>query len=232
MCRKELPRLYEIRGELQNPLSPDAYNFEIGNNRIKLKHFRDIEAELQGLDSTSWCRLKADLLPLLMKRDPKRYWQPLFDKLNEAKGYNYLVRMGCTNVKFIPRSSTQGQKTPDLQGTLGATKVLCEVKTINVSEAECDRRVTGAIRRTLVQLPDKFFNKLKSVLETARDQMTTYCPATGTKKVAYVVVNYDDLLHECAAAYATQINSFIATRPVPELEIFFDAKPAFYSAMV
>jgi hypothetical protein len=83
----------------------------------------------------------------------------------------------------------------------------------------------------LTQLPVEFFNKLKSTLETARDQMAAYCPATGTKKIGYVIINYDDILHEYEANYSAQINAFIATMPVPELEIFFDAKPAFYSAM-
>ena len=231
MCRKELPRLYELRDAVQNLQSSDAYNFDAGDNPVKLKHLRDVEADLQGLDSASWDYLKAKLIPLLTQRDAKRGWQALFDTLNEAKGYNWLVRNGCTNVKFISRSSTHCQKTPDLEGRLGATKVLCEVKTINVSEVECACRSSGSIRRISTQLPDGFFNKLKSDLEKARDQMAAYCPAAETKRIVYVVINYDDLLHEYAAAYSTQIDEFIAAKPVPDLEIFFDAKPAFYSAM-
>lgn len=231
MCGRDLPRLYELRDQLQNPVSPDAYDFDVGDNRVALKCLRDIEADLQGLDSTSWCCFKTDLVPLLTKKDLKRGWRELFDRLNEAKGYNYLVRAGCTDVRFIPRSSTHGQKTPDLEGSLGATKVLCEVKTINISEAECARRDSGGVISIPIQLPDGFFNKMKSVLEAARDQMLTYYPAPGTKRVAYIILNYDDLLHLCAAAYATQINAFVATKPVPGLEIFFDAKPAYYFAM-
>jgi hypothetical protein len=228
--RKELPRLYELRDQFQSPPSREAYNFEIGDNRIKLKHFRDLEAELQGLDPVSWDLLKAELTPLFIRRDPKRAWQPLFDKLNEAKGYNYLVRMGCTNVEFVPRSSREGQKTPDVQGSSGATKVLCEVKTIDISENESACRKNGSVRGILIQLQVGFFNKLKSVLEKARDQMTAYCPTVGTIKIAYVIINYDDILHEYEAEYSAQIKAFIATNPVPELAIFFDARPAFYSA--
>jgi hypothetical protein len=231
MHRKELPRLYELRDQLQNLSSRDAYNFEIGDNRIKLKHFRDIEADLQGLDSVSWDCLKADLIPLLTRKDAKRGWEPLFDKLNEAKGYNYLVRIGCTNVRFIPRSPMLSQKTPDLQGSLGAAKALCEVKTINISQVESAHRKNCSVRTIRTQLPVEFFNKLKSTLETARNQMAAFCPATGTRKIAYVIINYDDILHEYEANYSAQINAFIATNPVPELEIFFDAKPAFYTAI-
>jgi hypothetical protein len=226
---KELSRLYELRDDLQDPPPPNAYNFDPGDDPVILKHFRDIEADLVGLDSASWGCLKAEIVPLMTKRSSARGWRELFDKLNEAKGYNYLVRIGCTDVKFIPRSSA---KTPDLRGSLGATKVLCEIKTINISENESACRNNGSVREISTQLQVGFFNKLKSDLEKARDQMTTYCPAVGTKKIAYVIINYDDMLHEYEAAYSTQINSFLATEPVPGLETFFDAKPAFYSATV
>jgi len=141
-----------------------------------------MDADLQGLDPASWSHLKADLVPLLAKKDARRGWEPLFDKLNEAKGYNYLVRIGCKDVRFIPRSLRQGQKTLDLQGALGPTKVLCEVKTINVSQVELAHRKNASVRTILTQLPVEFFDKLKSTLETARNQMTAFCPAAGTKK--------------------------------------------------
>jgi hypothetical protein len=232
MCWKDLPRLNELRDQIQNPPSRDSYNLEIGDNRIKLKYFQDIETELRGLDASSWGRLKAEIVPLLTKKGPKRGWQPLFDKLNEAKGYNYLKRIGCETVEFVPRSPKEGQKTPDLQGSSGNTKVLCEVKTINISEHESTCRTDGSVREISTQLPVEFFSKLKSDLERARNQMTTFCPAAGTKKICYVIVNYDDMLHEYEANYSVQINAFIATKPVPELEIVVDAKPAFYSATV
>ena len=230
VCCKELPRLYELRDQLPYPPPPDAYDFEIKDTYLKLKQLRDIEAELQGLDRTSWDCLKADLIPLLTARDAKRGWQALFDKLNEAKGYNYLVQIGCSSVKFIPRSSARGHKTPDLQGILDSTNVLCEVKTINISEVESACRNRGSVRNTLLQLPVGFFSKLKSGLDTARNKMEVYRPGTGTMKIAYVIINYDDLLHEYAPAYAKQVNAFIATKPVRGLKISFDIKPPFYCA--
>ncbi|SRR6266446_1317356 len=224
------PRLCQLRDELPKPTPTDAYNFDTKDNAIKLKHFRDIEAELQGLDSRSWDRLKADLVPLLTTRGPRRGWQALFDKLNEAKGYNYLVRIGCRDVQFVPRSSAKGQQTPDLHGILAAAEALCEVKTINISEDESAHRRNGTVRSISLTLPEGFFNKLKSDLETARNQMAAYYPRTDAKKIAYVVVNYDDLLHEYAESYLTQIDEFIATKPVPDLDVILDTKPAFYSA--
>jgi hypothetical protein len=83
----------------------------------------------------------------------------------------------------------------------------------------------------LTQLPAEFFNKFKSTLETARNQMTTYYPmTTEIRKIVYVIMNYDDILHEYASNYATQLEAFIATKPVPDLEIVFEVKPPFYWA--
>jgi hypothetical protein len=64
---------------------------------------------------------------LLTVRDAKRGWQPLFDKLNQAKAFNYLRWIGWVNVEFIPPSTETGQQTPDLRAESGSNKVLCEV---------------------------------------------------------------------------------------------------------
>jgi hypothetical protein len=49
-------------------------------------------------------------------------------------------------------------------------------------------------------------------------------------KIAYVIVNYDDNLHECGDLYENQIAQFSANNPIPDLEVEFDIKPAFYTA--
>jgi hypothetical protein len=226
--RSDLARLYELGDEAGG--SPGSYDFDVGDNRIHLKFLRDLENELQGLDSASWDLLKSEAAPLVAKKDMKRGWQPLWDKLNEAKGYNYLVSLGCSEVGLVRRASAQRQQTPDVEGSLGATKVLCEVKTINPSEDELAHRRDFSVRTISIRLPPGFFSKLKKTLETARNQMAAYCPTPGTRKIALVVINYDDMLHEYVANYSVQIHAFVATKPVPDLEIVFDVKPAFYFA--
>ena len=98
---------------------------------------------------------------MLTSKIKKRGWQALFDVLNEAKGYNHLSGIGCTNIRFIPVSSVPGQKTPDLSGDLAGARVLCEVKTINISEDEATRRTTGGVGSEAPHLPDEFFGKLR-----------------------------------------------------------------------
>lgn len=233
MCRDEFPRIFELRDSLSTPL-PEGVAFPALDQTIieypqKRKFLRDAEAELQGLDVTAWAALKAKLTPLPMKHK-KRVLQPLYDTLNEAKGYNYLARIGCANVHFIPESAIKGQKTPDLGADAQGRKVLCDVKTINISDKEIGRRRSGGVGTSTDQLDSGFLGKLKSDLEHAKAQMLVYDPDGTVRKIAYVVVNYDDGLHEYADRYWPQITQFLADNPIPDLEVEFDIKPPFHSA--
>lgn len=239
MCRSDLPRICEIRDCVLNRGCSGTYfdNFDssIADNAVKRKHFLHVEAELARLDTAAWMFLKGQVLPLFERRHEVRGWQAAFDKLNEAKGYNYLTTLDCTDVAFIPVSSAPGQKTPDLEGKLGAKRVFCEVKTINPSDIEAASRnavargqiVSGSTQGTL---PDGFFDKLIATLRTAETQMLSYYSDKSARRIVYVVLNFDDLLNEYAEDYFGQIQEFVKTNPLPAIEIIFDAKPKFYSA--
>ena len=228
MYRRELPRVFELRDLVQYSSSRDAYfqNFEKSLSGIppKLKQFRDIERDLQGLDAEAWAFLKSEVTPLLGARDQKRGWQLLFDKLNQAKAYNYLKGAGYLNVRFVPPSAVSGQQTPDLQ----ADGALCEVKTINISEIEADRRYSGGVGSSTDQLDEGFFRKLSSDLRKAKAQMAAHSTDQDTKFIAYIIVNFDDSLHEYADRHQHQIDQYIAGDPVPGLQVVvFDIKPPF-----
>jgi hypothetical protein len=79
----------------------------------------------------------------------------------------------------------------------GSALVLCEVRTINISEIEATRRHTGGVGTTETQLSAGFFTKLASDLAEAKAQMDAYDANPGVKKIAYVIVNFDDALHAC-----------------------------------
>jgi hypothetical protein len=234
--RHELTRVYELREMIQDPLSLNAYFRDFDEHLreypVMLKHFRDIEKEPQGLDASAWNHLKGKAAPFLIKKSETRGWYQLFDTLNEAKGYNHLLQMGCTNVEFIPVSSTRGKGTPDLKGVMSTTQVLCEVKTINVSEAEADRRHSGAAGSTHLQLPDGFFRKFKSDMETAKNQMVKFDADETVRRVVYIIVNFDDSLHQYVDDYTGQIELFVTRNPMPEIETAFHMKPRYYSATV
>ncbi len=230
MYRRELPRVFELHDLVMPSSSPDSYfrNFEqsLSEIRQKLRQFRDIEADLQGLDAEAWAFLKSEVAPLLRVRHLTRGWQFLFDKLNQAKAYNYLKSAGYPNVRFIPPSAVPGQQTPDLE----ADGVLCEVKTINVSDAEANRRHSGGVGSVADQLDEGFFRKLSSDLKKAKAQMVSY--DNRSKHIVYIIANFDDSLHEYADRYQRQIDRYVAVDPVPGLQlVVFDVKPPFYTAM-
>jgi hypothetical protein len=235
MYRKELPRVYELHDLITTPRPPEAYfrDFDqsLADYPQKRRHFRDIESDLKELDAAAWDFLKADVASLLTAKDTKRGWQALFDILNHAKAYNYLKQRGCMDIAFIPLSPVKGQPTPDIRARFSSVRVLCEVKTINISDVEATRRQSGGVGTSTDRLEQGFFNKLTSDLRRAQTQMLSYDADGSTRKIAYVVVNFDDSLHEYADRYQIQINQYVASVPVPDLEIAFDIKPPFYAAM-
>jgi len=230
----DLPRIFEIRGCVKKRGGSEAYfqDFEnsLTNNPVKRKHFLHIESELVGLDSVAWAYLKAKVVPLFGKKNPPRGWQAAFDMLNQAKAFNYLRRYGCTEVAFVPESTVPGQKTPDLRGNRLTKHVLCEVKTFNVSDIEAAARTQMRARFIQGKLPDAFFAKLTSTLQTAHKQMASYLPGSDAQQIVYVILNFDDGLHEYVDGYLEQIRSFCMSTQNPQIEIVIDTKPAYYSA--
>jgi hypothetical protein len=123
-------------------------------------------------------------------------------------------------IQFIPRSIRRGQRTPDLSAFAGAIKVLCEAKTINISDYEASRRFTGGVGSTETELSDGFLRKLCADLIEANDQMLAYDLSPGVKRIAFVVVNFDDFLHAAADLYEAQIKQYLdRSNPVPDVEI-------------
>jgi len=69
-------------------------------------------------------------------------------------------------------------------------------------------------------------------IEQAKEQMAAYDPNPATKRLAYIVVKFDDVLHGGGDAYRSQIDEFMASaRLTAEFDVVFDMDPAFYAAM-
>lgn len=107
--------------------------------------------------------------------------------------------------------------------------MLCEVKTINILEIEASRRSIGGAMRAEGQLSDGFFGKLRHDLVEAQAQMNAYACTSSIKRIAYIIVNFDDAFHEYSDRYRQQIDAYIKDKnPTPDLEVVFDIKPAYY----
>ena len=61
--------------------------------------------------------------------------------------------------------------------------------------------------------------------------MNAFSQAAGVRKIAYVIVNFDDRLGEYADRYRAQIDERHSKITPPDIEVELDIKPAFYTAM-
>lgn len=233
MFRGQLPRIYELRDLNATSAPAGAYFHNLDESLAeipqKMKQYRDIEADLQALDDDAWRDLKSNVESDLKRRDALRGWEQVFNTLNEAKGYKYLFSAGYSNVRFIPRSK---QSTPDLEAFEGDRRILCEVKTINRSNQQAKGFAENDVFDVNEQLSEGFFTKLECSLSHAAKQMRAYCSATDTRRIAYVVMNFDDGLHEYADRYRVQLDSFVVSKKPSDIEVVWDIKPPFYAAEV
>jgi hypothetical protein len=228
MHRKDLPRIYELHD--LHP-EPGAYFHDLDRTLtewpIKLACFQEVEVELQGIDPAAWAYLKCEVEPLLTAYDQVRGWQQLWDMLNQARGYNHLARLGCSDLRFIPRSTVGGQRTPDLEATHQGRKVLCAVKTLNISQEEAQRRYNQGVGDETDRLSQGFFDKLASTLGEAAEQMRIFDPDERVRRIAYVILKFDSSSGENADRYQDQLNCFMSENRVPGVEVRFYFKMPF-----
>lgn len=222
MFSAELPRLYELRDLIADPASPDAYFRDFNQNIAGSAHVKDVylrqERVLQGLDDKAWEHLKGEASPRLTARDKTgRGWQQLFDILNEARAYNYLKSLGCAGLNYIPRSQ---EKTPDLEGSLALDRVLCEVKSINISDEEVAFRTSPVSARSIpFSLSPEFIKKLRATIETAKQQLSAFDEGLTAIHFVYLNVFFDDFLAEYKEAYFEQIDNDLAKTPVTPIKL-------------
>ena len=154
------------------------------------------------------------MTPLLEIRDRIRRWSALF----ERESVQSSRQIGCTSIAFIPESQIKGQRTPNLKATLLRTEVLCEVKTINPSQIEAQRRVEGGVGTTEAEVAEGFMRKLVHDVQNAKEQMDMYSEGRFTRKIVYIIVNFDDGLHEYVDMYKNQNDAFLSTKSFSDLE--------------
>lgn len=158
----------------------------------RVQAFSIIENELSELDDISWRFLKNEAKKLCVKSDERRGWNQLFEKLNEAKGYCFLNEMGCANISFIPRETKSNIETPDLVGWRNTSQVLCEVKTINISDDLVSARINKSGMYAQNTLTAGLTNKLESTIAKSASQLNSYSKSSDTEKYVYLVITYDD----------------------------------------
>ena len=215
MTRTLFQRTFELIDLIEDRCDPNAY-FREFETRVQThenleRAWSAREREFAKLHGDAWNKLKIAAKPYLIKKSTDlRGWTQLINTLNEARGYIYLQSKGCHEPEFIPRAKQGGIETPDLKGERGEqVPILCEVKTINISDDEATARRGIKPRATETVLPSGFFLKLGKTLEKAFSQLTCYSPDKASERVALIIPNFDDFLGEYKGAYYTQIDEFL-----------------------
>lgn len=227
--RKELPRVFELKDTLSDPAKPDAYfqHFEesLQQNSQKLAAFQKLEAVLSVLDAAAWNTLRQVASAHLTRPSTSkgRGWQGLFDVLGEARGYAFLRNIGCADIRFIGRAD---QPTPDLEATLEGRRVLCEVKTINISDDEAARRRrvysgTPVASKVPTELGAQYLSKLSKTLVNAVRQLDAFDPQRAARRIVFCVLNFDDWVGDYYPAYFREIDGHLLTHPVEGAELVF-----------
>ncbi len=161
-----------------------------------------------------------------------RGWQQLFGILNQAHAYNYLKAIGSSNVRFIPRAKQRSTRTPDLEGLLGSGRVLCEVKTINISEKEVRARNEFTVVNIANQLDDGFLRKLRSDITEAKGQMHAYDATDEVRYYVYINLCFDDFLGTYKEEYFRQIDQYLSDCLTPGMDlVFHNDRTPFHKAL-
>ena len=221
------PRLYDLIAAVKYPTHPEAYFQHFDERLEESEHVRSVyikvERSLQALDEESWRDLRERAVALTVQRDPTRGWQALFDTLNEAKAFAYLQGLGCSEVRFIKPGRV---KRPDLSALLHGQRVLCEVKTINISADEANRRErVNQGEMIVVSVPTtvkiQMLDKVTDTLTRAIAQLDHEDPTRAARRFIFVVLHFDDWVGDYQTEYIAQIDAHLAGNPMLGAELVF-----------
>jgi hypothetical protein len=147
----------------------------------------------------------------------------LFEVLSEARGYAYLHSIGCSDISFVKR---RDGPTPDIEARSDGRSVLCEVKTINISDDEAGRRRraysgTPVAGRTPTELGTKYLAKLSKTLANAVRQLDAFDPNRTARRIVFCVLHFDDWIGDYYPAYFREIDEHLLKHPVEGAELVF-----------
>ncbi len=234
MYRRIMPRVYELvdlsfRNAHPNPYFSDwDEKLATPESQGRKKTWLARERSFQRLDRDAWQVIKDEASPYLTKPDANgRGYQQLISILNQTWAYEYLVDLGCSQVTFI--RTEKDQKTPDLSGDLNGLRVLCEVKTLGISDDETNRRSNKSGGRTSNTLPNGYFKKLDSAIEQAKTQLESYDVTANSRRIVFIVPDFDDFLGEYKVDYFKEIDQHLTSHPIGGIELaFYNHKTAFH----
>jgi len=227
--RDRLPRIFELMDAMSDPDHEHSYfrDFEkkLALPTGKLDAITKLEGQLALLEEDAWLDLMPRAAGHAISRQPDqgRGWQELFDDFSEARAYGFLRRSGASDLRFIPRGPS---KTPDLSGMMHEGPVLCEVKTVNISDDQAERNVRLSKGEIVsvgawTTVKEGLLAKIGEGITDALGQLSTYDPKKQSRWIVFFALNFDDFLNEYVDRYMQQIDDYLADHPCSEAELVF-----------
>ena len=188
-----------------HPTDPFFHNFEasLRTDPLKRSYYAAYERAFSCLDDTSWTNLRSKAVAHSHEQRPKRVKAPLFDQLNDAFAYRWLVNRGFSQVTILPEDHRATQKSPDISFCGCGRELACDVKTLNVSNNELDRRCAPDYNipdgtpanpkyydwsTTFQKLHPTFFKKIDEAVAKGTEQIRTRCK----NGLVFILVHSDD----------------------------------------
>lgn len=241
MFRNKFPSMYELRNQIKHQESLNVFwrDFDV---KLKELWFRVMclpyENALQALDFNAWENIKKEAFRHQTQWDDKnrRGQQQLIDIFNKARAFKFLKEnIGCSDINFIPCANIKGVKTPDLEGTFRGIKVICEVKTINISNDEIDRRRNHkTVRNERIPLKQGFFHKLMDDIKKAINQLEDYGKNKQALHIVYIILNLDDFWGTQKVMDFQDIDKYLGNNKnlISGIKIVFHNHPIGYPAHI
>jgi hypothetical protein len=174
----------------------DWWLHEFGSNTSTdlISTVSDINADLEIIDEESWSVFEEKLLKKFKNEDSKRGKSGFFNTLNERYAYQYLLKAGFSDIRFVRETK---ESTPDISYKYLSHTRGCEVKTIMRSDIDYTRfseEKTFDPNLAYSALNNGFFKKLDAAIENAYQQV-------NNDGIIVLIVQFDDFTHKYIEQY-------------------------------
>jgi len=219
------PRLFDLYQHSNKDAPENYFNFKdlFPIAYLGAQAYQEIKQILSRLDSSAWEELSKKALTGVSADDPTRRYHQLFNLLNEARGYAYLLDEGYAHIEFIKDLTG---KSPDLRATRNEIIALLEVKTLNQSDEDIKNenlRKNQAIKIDSA-LSVKFKTRIKRCIRDAAKQLDRY---SADRKIVYLYIEMESHQRTCFESYF-QLKSFIADQNRNDLVVTGLAYPMMF----
>ena len=209
-------RLRTLIQELQSNFPNDSYlkqhDLKIRRSHVLRSIHNSYERALSTLDPEAWEALRQKAFNNFTSLESVRGKQVFFDHLNEAFAYRQLLRSGCLAVEFVAVTEKQEKKglqvpSPDLRFTRDGLERYCEVKTINVSDAQLARdKSSGVFNGDIYfELNENFISKLTDTISKAIKKFNAF----GETGLVYLLIHSDDRAFDYLDIYKRQVEDLV-----------------------